>query len=193
MSATTLIGYPREISTGLGSPEVTVRPLEPGDADRLLAFFRRIPGEERFYLKEDVTSPEVINRWVETLDFDRVIPLVALLGQRIVVDATLHRHRSGARKHLGEIRVVVDPEYRNQGLGTMMMEELIDIAYGRAMDSVILELVENKEDKAIEVALGLGFTRVATLPNIVRDTQGKPQNLIIMELSLERWLQAWNY
>jgi ribosomal protein S18 acetylase RimI-like enzyme len=181
------------ISTGLGSPEVTVRPLEPGDANRLLEFFRRIPGDERFYLKEDVTSPEIIQRWVENLDFDRVIPLVAVLGDRIIVDATLHRHRSGARKHLGEIRVVVDPEFRDLGLGTMMMEELIDIAYGRAMDSVTLEVVENKEDRAIEVALGLGFNRVATLPNLVRDTEGKPQNLIIMELSLERWLQGWNY
>jgi len=114
---------------------------------------------------------------------------VALIGERIVADATLHRHRAGARRHVGEIRVVVDPDYRNQGIGSMMVKEVVDIAYDNAMDSVIFELVEGKEDDAIKVTQSLGFKRVATLKRFVKDKEQNHHDLVVMELQLEDWLQ----
>jgi RimJ/RimL family protein N-acetyltransferase len=169
---------------------VTVRPLEPQDAIRLREFFLRVPEEDRYYLKEDVTSATVIESWVGHIDYDRVVPMVALIDDEIVADATLHRHRAGARRHIGEIRVVVDPRYRNRGLGSLMVRELVDIAYDNAMDSVVFELVEGEEDSAIKVAEGLGFKKIATLTNFVKDMERNPHNLVIMELLLENWL-AW--
>ena len=59
---------------------VFVRPLQAGDKVHLLDFFKRIPEEERFYLKENVTSPEVIQAWTANIDFGRVIPILALTG-----------------------------------------------------------------------------------------------------------------
>ena len=96
---------------------VELRPLEEADKLRLLQFFERIPEAERFYLKENVTAPEVIKTWTANIDFERVIPIVALAGDRIIADATLHRSRAPARRHIGEFRVVVDPAYREVGLG----------------------------------------------------------------------------
>ena len=122
-----LTAYPQRVAL-LDGVEVTLRPMEPGDADALVEFFRMIPAEERFYLKEDVTSPKVIRRWTEELDYDRALPLLALADGRVVADATLHRHRAGARHHVGELRIVVDPEYRNRGLGSTMMYHLMAIA-----------------------------------------------------------------
>ena len=102
-------GYPTVLLTN-GGVRVTVRPMVPEDRDELLKFFRRVPARDRFYLKEDVTDPQVINRWAETVDYDQALPLLAMVENQIVADATLHRSRSGARRHLGEIRIVVDPE-----------------------------------------------------------------------------------
>lgn len=190
MSFTVIRTFPKEIELSDKQSHITIRPLSSEDAFRLSEFFARIPEEERFYLKEDVTSAEVIGNWVQNIDYDRVVPLVALIGEEIVADATLHRHRAGARRHIGEIRVVVDPHYRNLGIGSSLVKELIDIAYDNALDSVIFELVEGKEDAAIKVTESLGFKRVATLKNFVKDMERNRHHLVLMELQLEEWLQG---
>ena len=189
MSFTVMGTYPKAASIGAEHTPVLVRPLLPEDATALAEFFRRIPEEERYYLKEDVTAPEVIENWASNINYDRVVPLVAVIDDRIVADATLHRHRSGARRHVGEIRVVVDPEYRHRGLGTLMVREAIDIAYDNAMESVILELVVGEEDEAIRMAERLGFTRWATLPNYAKDLEGNAHELAVLGLVLDRWLE----
>src|SRR3990172_5481988 len=106
--------YPKTLMLRDGT-RVELRPLEAGDKIRLLQFFERIPEADRYYLKENVTAPEVIQSWVANIDFEWVIPIVALVEDKIVGDATLHRSRAPARRHIGEIRVVVDPEYRDIG------------------------------------------------------------------------------
>src|SRR3972149_12256756 len=81
-SVTQTIGaFPKEVCLGDGS-RVLVRSLEDGDEQALLAFFLRIPEEERFFLKEDVTAPEVVERWVRERDFRRALALVAVDGSR---------------------------------------------------------------------------------------------------------------
>jgi GNAT superfamily N-acetyltransferase len=189
MSITVMREYPKVVELPRSDLQVTVRPLNAGDAQRLQEFFTRVPEEDRYFLKEDVTSPEVIGNWVTHIDYDRVVPLVALVQDEIVADATLHRHRAGARRHVGEIRVVVDPRYRNKGIGSLMVREVVDIAYDNAMDSVVFELVEGKEDNAIKVAQGLGFRNIATLPSFIKDMEQNPHNLVVMELVLENWLE----
>ena len=57
----------------------------------------------------------------------RSLPALAIDGDKIIGDGTLHRRRAGSRKHIGEIRVVVDLDYRNKGIGTALMHELIDM------------------------------------------------------------------
>ena len=55
------------------------------DEAALLDFFLRVPDADRFYLKEDVTSPEVIGRWFEHLDYGRVLPHSHSLDTRRIV------------------------------------------------------------------------------------------------------------
>lgn len=189
MNITVMRDFPKELALPRSDVLVSIRPLQPGDDFELREFFLRIPEDECFFLKEDVTSAEVIDKWVNSIDYDRVVPIVALVEDRIVADATLHRHRAGARRHIGEIRVVVDPKFRNQGLGSMLVRELVDVAYDNAMDGVFFELVEGKEDGAIKLAEKLGSKRVATLPNFVKDLEREPRSLVILELPLEEWLE----
>ncbi|TMG08298.1 MAG: hypothetical protein E6I02_03605, partial [Chloroflexi bacterium] len=55
--------YPKTVALRDGA-EVLVRRLAAGDEDALLAFFQAIPEAERFFLKDDVTSPDLIRGWV---------------------------------------------------------------------------------------------------------------------------------
>jgi L-amino acid N-acyltransferase YncA len=189
MTTTAIRVYPKHAKIGKDEASITLRPLQSGDEHELLEFFRRVPEEDRFYLKEDVTLAEVIHRWVEHIDYNRVFALVAVANGAIVGDATLHRSRSNARSHAGEIRVVVDPNFRNQGLGTMLLRELVDIATDSGLDSILFELVEEKEEDAIKVSERLGFTKVATIPNNVRDIDGRFHNSIVMQHNLGDWME----
>ena len=97
--------YPKGIMLRDGD-RVSVLPLEPGDKIHLFEFFERIPEEERYYLKENVAFAKVVHGWTANMDFSKVIP-IAVTHFAIVADATLHLNRTPARRHLGEVRVVV--------------------------------------------------------------------------------------
>jgi L-amino acid N-acyltransferase YncA len=186
MSTTTIYpipGYPTVYLTSDGA-QMTIRPMVPEDQDALLDFFRGIPPEDRFYLKEDVTDPKIIARWVQTLDYSRVLPLLAFLDGTIVGDGTLHHRRAGARQHLGEVRVVVAPAYRNRGVGRGLLHKLIDIAGDKGLKKLMFEVVADMEPAAKHTAQVLGFVPVAVLPAHVRDLSGTSHDLLIMERRL---------
>ncbi|MBM3944681.1 MAG: GNAT family N-acetyltransferase [SAR202 cluster bacterium] len=166
--------------------QINVRPMTAQDEKGLLEFFRRIPESDRFYLKENVTAPEVIARWVGEIDYNRTIPLLALSGDRIVGDGTLHRRRAGARRHIGEVRVVVDPAYRNKGIGRGLLHLLVNLAAKENIGRLTFEIVDGREEPARSAAMLLGFLPRAVLPGYTRDKDGTPHDLVILELDVEQ-------
>jgi GNAT superfamily N-acetyltransferase len=65
-----------------------------------------------------VSKREVIEAWARELDYEKVLPLLAVVGDNIVGDATLHRRKAGWTSHVGKVRIVIDKDYRGKGLGT---------------------------------------------------------------------------
>jgi L-amino acid N-acyltransferase YncA len=186
MTTTTIYpipGYPAPYLTQDGA-QMTIRPMVPEDKDDLLDFFRRIPHEDRFYLKEDVTDPKILERWAQTLDYSRALPLLAFLDGKIVGDSTLHHRREGARQHIGEVRVVVDPAYRNRGVGRGLLHKLIEIAGDKGLKKLMFEVIAETEEAARHTAQVLGFVPVAVLPGHVLDVGGTPHDLLILERRL---------
>lgn len=173
--------------------QVVLRPLSKGDLPGLLDLFQRLPEEERLYLKEDVTSSQVIQSWITDIDFSRVIPIVALFDGNIVADATLHRSRAIARSHIGEIRIVVDPAFREVGLGRRLIRELLDIAVTLSLHKVTFELVSKHEDAAISAAMSVGFQQVGVLNEYIRDNWGDYQDLVQLELPLRYYQLAYYF
>jgi L-amino acid N-acyltransferase YncA len=182
--------YPRTVMLRDGAT-VSLRPLEAEDKLRLLDFFKRVPEEERYYLKENVTAPEVIQAWTSHIDFDRVISIVAEAGEDIVADATLHRSRAPARRHIGELRIVVDPAFREVGLGRRLIRELLDISAELGLSQATFELVADRERPAINAAQSVGFRPSATLKGRIKDYWGNYQDLVLLEMPLNERHMWW--
>lgn len=182
-----LPGYPAVYHTPDGT-EVTIRPMRPEDRTALLDFFRRVAPEDRLYLKDDVTAADVVDRWADTLDYRRVLPLLALVGDTIIGDGTLHHKRAKALQHVGEVRVVIDPAYRNRGIGRTLLQRLVDIARqeDRNLEKVVFEVVADTEPAARRAALALGFEPVAVFAAHVRYYDGQAHDLIVMELPVRQ-------
>jgi len=176
-------GYPKHITLDDGTA-VELRPLAESDHEALHGFFSRIPEEDLYYLKDDVTDLDVIRNWTHNIDHERVIALEAVVDGEIVSDATIHRTRAFSRRHIGELRVVVDPRFRQRGLGSHVIRELLDIAKELNLYKVYIDLVTRREEAAIRFAERMGFERVATLPARIMDYYGGYQDVVVMEVSL---------
>lgn len=188
MTSTTTFPIPNLPATHLAEDgaRITIRAMAPEDRDALLEFFRTIPERDRFYLKDDVTSSRVIDAWVENMDYSRVVPLLALDDRRIVAEGTLHHRRAGARRHVGEARIVVDPAYRDKGIGRGLLHKLAEVARDRDVERLVFEVVSGAEEAARHAAIILGFVPVAVLEGQVRDIDGTPHDLIIMEMDVRQ-------
>ena len=185
-----LTAYPKQLHL-LDGTEVVLKPMTPEDAEPLLKFFLQVPAEDRRYLKEDVTSPKVIGRWAKEIDYDRALPLLAWVDGKIVADGTLHRTRTLARRHVGELRIVVDPDFRNRGLGTALLRELAAIANENGLERLLFQAVSDREDSAIKAALYVGFVRIGVLPGHAKDLDGHPRDVVLMEMPLGKWFEWW--
>ena len=185
-----MTAYPKNLD--IDGESITVTPLRPEHESALLDFFLRVSEEDRYYLKDNVTSPQVIARWISELDYDRALPLLAISEEgQIIADATLHRMRAGARRHIGEVRIVVDARYRQHGIGSTLIQELAAIAHDTGLEKLVAEAVVAPRRHGLNTLESLGFVRVATLPSHARDVAGRPCDIVISELSLGRWNEWW--
>jgi L-amino acid N-acyltransferase YncA len=175
--------YPKRTKLQDGTP-VTLRPMVKKDERALYEFFQRVPKDDRLFLREDVSKLATIQAWVEELDYERVLPLLALADGEVVGDATLHRRPLGWTRHLGKVRIVIDPDYRQKGLGSLLIKGLIEIAKGLKLERLVVELM-GSQAAALSAFRRLGFERAAVLHRHVRDRAGRPQDLVIMIHDLE--------
>jgi L-amino acid N-acyltransferase YncA len=181
-TAEVLTDFPKKWTLEDGT-KVTVRPMEKEDREALALFFNHIPEDELRFLKDDVTDARTIDQWARALNYDRVLPLVVAVEGRIVADASLHRRKEGWRRHLGGVRVVVDPDFRHKGLASRLIDELIAVARKEGLDRLYAE-VPADDQPAIDVFRARGFTQVARFERNILDRAGKYHDLAVLHLDL---------
>ena len=170
--------YPKEISLRSGE-KVILRPMVKEDEKKLHAFFVRLAEKDRLFLKNDVTDPNVIKSWAEKLNYEHVIPILATIDDRIIGDATLHRLTTEEPSDTGEIRIVIDGDFRRRGLGTRLAKEIYYLALSMKMNKLIAEVVED-QNHVIKTFESLGFRRDKVLKDKAVDLYGEKHNLVIM-------------
>ena len=170
--------YPREITLHNGVTLV-FRPMDRDDVGRLWVFFQRIPPEDKMFFRQDVSRREVVQHWADTLDYGLVLPILALEGDRVVGDATLHRQRTGWKQRVGVVRVQVAPDYRHLGLGTAMVRELRHLGEKSALRHLMAEVIE-EQSAAVRAFEKMGFVRAATYRDFVIDQKGGIHNLVVL-------------
>lgn len=159
--------------------KILFRPMVSKDQAALYEFFKGVDQEEARYLRDDVRSRLVIEKWAKNLDYDKTLPILAVKNGDIIADATINRRQYGWKWHLGTVRVYVHQDYRNLGLGHLIIEEMVDIAYKLGIEKLIVELPD-VNTAAIQAFTKSGFYRAATIPNMVKDRTNMPVNVVVM-------------
>src|SRR5262245_1012294 len=175
--------FPKEIRLK-GGLACQVRPLETIDEEAFHRFFIAIPEHERMFIKHRVTEPAVIHDWCQNIDLGRNLPLLALAGDQIIADATLHQQLGGWKRHIGRVSVLVHPEFRGRGLAKAMVTEILDMARRVGLERAEAEFIGGQET-AIKMFALLGFSELVRLRGYVKDMQAVTHDYVLMGLDLK--------
>ena len=157
------------------------RSFDAGDTDAVEAFLARIPKGESTFFKEDISAPGTVQRWAEnsnggcrTLAWDGD----TVVGYAAVIPGV------GWSSHVGEIRLVVDPERRRAGIGHALARRALIDALRAGMTKVVVEVVADQQ-AAVGLFTALGFRPEALLTNHVRDRSGDLHDLLVLAHDVE--------
>jgi L-phenylalanine/L-methionine N-acetyltransferase len=175
--------FPKTVTLKDGQP-ATLRPLHRADEKDFHQLFLDIPEPERMFIKHRVMDIKVIHDWCQHIDYGHNLPLLALIGGKIVGDATLHQQLGGWKRHVGRVSVLVHPEFRGRGLATRLVSEIIEIARNAGLEKVEAEFI-GEQAAAIKMFALLGFSQIVRLDDYVKDMQAISHDYILMGLDLK--------
>jgi putative acetyltransferase len=144
---------------------VLLRPELPTDSEMLWEMFSTLSQTSLDNLVEPFTRQR-IEGWTSNIDYDKNLPVLALVEEkgksRVIGSASLSFHSTEANRHKAELGITVHDDYQNRGLGTIMINHLLNTARQKALKKVYL-LVNADNSRAIHVYEKCGFKIEAKL------------------------------
>jgi L-amino acid N-acyltransferase YncA len=172
---------------------VEIRPMIEADASKSYAFFQRLQKEDRDYLRINVVDRHEVEKRLQNLDKSNVRRIAAWVEGDIVADAALELNSFGWKRHLAEYRIIVASDFKRRGLGMVMAGELYELAIKENVEEMVVELM-SPQLEAKKIFERLGFKQEAAMKNMVVDSNGQKQDLILMRCNLsEIWNQIESY
>ncbi|MBI2963068.1 MAG: GNAT family N-acetyltransferase [Deltaproteobacteria bacterium] len=159
-----------------------IRKLVPTDVERLTAFLREIPEDDRTFFKQDLSDPETIaaavrethGLWLVALERPGGSGEPRIIGYVRVLPGT------GLSSHVAEIRLVVAPAHRRHGLGRALAHRaLVDSVRELRLRKLFVEVAAEQE-ALIRMFRKLGFTAEAILRDHLRDRRGTMRDLLLL-------------
>ncbi|KAA3659053.1 MAG: GNAT family N-acetyltransferase [Chloroflexi bacterium] len=182
MLATQITTY-RQIVTLKDGVNILLRPMTPDDEQALINLFSPISDEDLRYLHDNVRDPTTIQEWCDHLDFKRVLPLMALVNERAVGQASLHLQKGPAR-HMAKVRIFLAQDFRRRGLGTKMLNTLIELARKQDLHMLVAEVVAD-QSKVIKAFQSLGFQLRCTFEDYFMLPNGETRDVAVLVLPLK--------
>jgi GNAT superfamily N-acetyltransferase len=170
--------YPKKIKLK-SRKQLAIRPMETKDEAKVLHFLQGIPLEHRLFLRDDVADEKTVKNWVKSLNYEKIIPLLGEADRKVVANGTLHFSTLRWMKHVGEIRILVDPKYRGLGIGRAIIHELFGLGISAGMERIMATQMDS-EEFLVSVLVSLGFFEVARIPKHVKDMKGIKHDLVFL-------------
>ena len=152
-----------------GGGEVTVRPIRPDDAQMLQALVRGLSPESRYFRFVSAMNelPAPLLARLTLIDYDREMALVAVVRDRIAAETGeiteterivgVSRYITNPDQSSCEFSLVVAEDHGGKGLGSRLMESIMDVARERGL-SEIDGLVLANNASMLKLMRGLGFS-----------------------------------
>lgn len=177
MPATKKSTYPW--TTKIKGRTITLRLMAPTDRDAVLAFAQSLPEEDLLFLPIDISHPKVVDGWMRSIGSGRTTTIVAEENGHLIGMGTLVRSETTWARHIGNMRLLVSPNARGIGLGSVLANEVFTQAQAMGLQKIVAQMAAD-ERGAIAVFEKLGFRAEALLTDYVMDRNGRTHDLIVM-------------
>ncbi len=174
--------YPRTLQ--LGDLDVTFRLMGAADRDHILGFTRSLPERALLFLRVDITRQDVVDLWLENIAAGQTVTVLAEEGGEIIGYSSLHRSEILWARHLGEVRLLVNPNFRGKGVGGQLARQLFALARSNDLLKLVANMMSTQRD-AQSLFHHLGFIPEAMLHDWAIDRDGRTHDLIIMSREVE--------
>jgi GNAT superfamily N-acetyltransferase len=174
--------YPQEAVLRDGR-RVLLRPFTERDVNALYDFFHHLPVEYRRFAWDQIDNYALIESWGQNIDYAKVFPLLAVDGNKIVADATLHHRDGGPLRLVGRVKWMIDPAWRGVGLGTLLVNHFIDIARENGLRHLNSMLISDLEADAVQTLETLGF-KAQVQPGYGTDPDGNQHDMTMLVLKV---------
>lgn len=169
--------YPRTVP--YGDSEVLFRLMTPADEAAVLSFGQALPTHDLLFLRRDITEPKVLSAWVKELEAGSITSLLATQGDELLGCSAVVTDTHSWSPHVGELRVLLSPQLREQGLGRALIQESFIIALAQGLEKLTAQMTADQQ-AAIAVFEGMGFKPEALLRDHVRDAAGEKHDIVIL-------------
>jgi len=174
--------YPRTVKARDGRL-ITLRLMEAADTDEILTFARSLPPDDLLFLRRDITLPEVANQWVRDIEEGRTVTVLAEEDGKLAGYGALHFNEVLWTGHVGEIRMLVSPDFRRLGLGSRLASELFAVAKDLGLRKITVQMTPDQQGARVTFER-LGFRPEAILADFVLDREGRTRDLLIMSYDI---------
>ena len=152
-----------------------LRPLNADHRHAAETFAAKIPQGERAFIDRALLSQVLVASWTQRTPARRV---GAFIGDEMVAILTVNPGQGWMSK-VGEVRLVVLPEARGQGIAKAMADRAVSLADEMELNKLCIEVLASL-DRVIDMFIAVGFEREAVLRNHVIDGDGQPGDLCIL-------------
>ena len=174
--------YPRTIQ--LSDLDVTFSRMDAADRIRVHAFTQGLPEKDLLFLRHDITDSQVIEDWLLAIERGNTVTLLAEESGKLIGYCSLHRSPILWTRHLGEIRMLVSPNYRGKGIGKSFVEQLFGFTHTFGLQKVMVNMMSTQRD-AQTLFHNLGFIPEALLHDWAIDRNGRTHDLIVMSREVD--------
>jgi len=169
--------FPRVVE--LEDGDLELRMMTPADEAAVMAFAEELPAHDLLFLRRDITNPKVLSAWINEIEAGTISSLVAIRNGHVLGCSAVVRDEHSWSPHVGELRVLLSPELREQGLGRTLIQESFIVALAQNLEKLTAQMTADQQ-AAIAVFEGLGFRAEALLRDHVQDRSGEKHDIVIL-------------
>jgi L-amino acid N-acyltransferase YncA len=158
--------------------QITLRLLTRLDREQFLRFTQSLPEHDLLFLRIDITDPDVVDTWLDNVDLERIITVIAERDGAIVGYGSLHMANARWSEHVGELRVLLDESMRGKDLGRALTDTIFAQALERGIEKMVAQMTIDQKG-AIATFEQLGFKAEALLRDHVKDRHGEKHDLLV--------------
>jgi RimJ/RimL family protein N-acetyltransferase len=165
---------------------VMLRFLTEEDRLDIVSLFQNAADDELCFCKHDLKDMNLLNHWLDHIDSPRLLPLgaVDLENNQLIAAGTLLRGKHTA-SHIGEIKLFIAKPFRNLGLGSTLVDELMQLGAQENLHWIQAEVVVDQK-QMIRALRNRGFQIRANLEDFFMRKDGVTHDVAFMMRALNQ-------